>query len=80
MVDSVGVVDTATTFVVEVDLPGCGVDQGAMLIVTQDAAMEGELVLIDTGAAPVFGTLAWVREHEKQAERETLRRRAAGGF
>lgn len=30
--------------------------------------------------APVFGTLAWVREHEKQAERETLRRRAAGGF
>lgn len=59
MVDSVGVVDTATTFVVEVDLPGCGVDQGTMLIVTQDAAMEGELVLIDTGAAPVFGTLRY---------------------
>lgn len=59
MVDSVGVVDTTTTFVVEVDLPGCGVDQGAMLIVTQDAAMEGELVLIDTGAAPVFGTLRY---------------------
>lgn len=30
--------------------------------------------------APAFGTLAWVREHEKHAERDALRRRASGGF
>ena len=60
MVNSVGVVDPETTFVVEVDLPHCGVEQGAMLIVAREAAMEGELTLIDHGdAPPIFGTLQY---------------------
>lgn len=58
MIDSVGVVDPETTFAVEVDLPQCGVDQGAILIVSREAAMEGELTLVEQGdAPPVFGTL-----------------------
>ena len=58
MVDSVGVINPETTFAVEVDLPRCGVDQGAMLIVSREAAMEGELTLIEQAeGAPVFGTL-----------------------
>lgn len=65
LVESVGVIDTESSFAVEVDV-NCGIPGGAMLIVTKETPNEGDLVLIDKGVgAPVFGQLNYdVRESQ----------------
>lgn len=57
LVESIGIIDTESSFAVEVDV-NCGIPGGAMLIVTKDVPAVGDLVLIDRGeGAPVFGQL-----------------------